>query len=115
MFSGVANSEYSTLENPYIVQETTDAVPKTPEAAKNTKRQVLKKSKEQRNFTIANAEAKRLKIHLDSERTQYEKTDHYKLELTNIIDHQLGLAAAAKKRVDHYEGKIKKQTGQSEP
>lgn len=115
MFSRVSYSEYSILENPYMVREPTDAVAKTRETAKNTKKQELKKRKQEVKLNVANAEAQRLTNHLRSENTQNTKTDHYKSELGKDIRHQSGLAAAAQKRVDHYAEKIKKQTGRSEP
>jgi hypothetical protein len=106
MFSRVAYSDYSALENQYIVREATDADAKS-QVPKNVKRQELKKRTEEGKFKSANAEAERLTNHLNSDRTQNEETDHYKSELKKQIHHISGAAAAAKKRVDHYEEKIK--------
>jgi hypothetical protein len=84
MFSGVSYSEYSTLKNPYIVRETTDPARKPQVPAKNRsylKKQELKQSQEEINLKRENAKAEKLAKELNSERTQNEKTDHYKLEL----------------------------------
>jgi uncharacterized protein (DUF3084 family) len=110
MFAGGAYSRYSALENPYIVRETTDPARKPQVPAKNRsylKKQELKQSQEEINLKRENAKAEKLAKELNSERTQNEKTDHYKSELKKQIHHISGAAAAAKKRVDHYEEKIK--------
>jgi hypothetical protein len=112
MFSGVVYSEYSRLENPYIVQETTDAVAKPREAAKNVVRQELKKRIEEGKLKRATVEAESLTRRLQSENGR-PKSDRYKSQLNQQINHMSGRAAAAKKRVDHYAAKIEKQTAPS--
>ena len=69
------------------------------------KKQELKQSQEEINLKRENAKAEKLANELNSERTQNEKTDHYKLELRKKINHASGAAVVAQKRVAHYEAK----------
>ncbi len=116
MFSGGAYSRYSALENPYIVRETTDAVPKNQnvknvqkEAAKRVyvKRQEKKMIHAHGTMRIVDQELNNLTSHLNLETTQNQKDDHYKQNVQRKIADLSKAKAAAKNSVDHYAGKIK--------